>query len=134
MSLDFAFWHSDEPLEDDEAGRIYQSLVERGSSESMRPSAKIAALAKEIRDRWPPPASGKEDDWPLAAPPEVSDSYLIAYLVRSRSWDAWPVLGQLAEQLELVMYDPQQEHVFLPRPLSRKRTRMRARQKGDKPR
>jgi hypothetical protein len=39
-------------------------------------------------------------------------------------------LGQLAQQHELVLYDPQQQGVFLPRRLSRKRTRLRAQRKA----
>jgi hypothetical protein len=77
------------------------------------------------------PGRGHEDDWPLASPPDVHESHLVICLVPSRLWDVWPTLSQLAERYELVMFDPQQDHVFLPRRLSRKRTRMRA--KGKRP-
>ena len=39
-------------------------------------------------------------------------------LVPSRLWHVWPALGQFAKDHELVMYDPQQQHVFLPPRLS----------------
>jgi hypothetical protein len=129
MSHDFAFWESDEPLENDEAGEIYISLIEEGVCERAKPSAKIAQLADEIVALWPVPAHGHEDDWPLAAPVEFSDSHLVICIVPSRLWDVWPVVGKFAKELELVMYDPQQEHVFLPGRLSPKRTRLRARKK-----
>lgn len=45
MSHDFAFWDSDEPLENDEAAEIYSALVECGASERVTPSPKIALLA-----------------------------------------------------------------------------------------
>ncbi len=126
MSHDFAFWDGDEPLESDEAGEIYTALCEHGTSPRIRPSPKIALLTREIETRWPVPPPGREDDWPLAAPPDVSESHLIVCLVPSRLWDVWPTLGQVAKDHELVMYDPQQQHVFLPPRLSRKRTRARA--------
>ena len=129
MSHDFAFWDSDEPFENEEAGEVYAALVRGGASEKVKPSAKIALLAKEVRSRWPVPERGHEDDWPLAAPPDVSDSHLVISIVPSCLWDVWPTLGQFAEQHELVMYDPQQVHVFLPQRLSRKRTRARAKKK-----
>jgi len=129
MSHDFAFWDADEPLEDFEAGEIYMALIERRAGALVWASPKIALLAKEIEGRWPVPASGREDDWPLAAPPEVSAAHLIVGIVPSRLWDVWPLLGEFAKVHELVMYDPQQNHVFLPPRLSRKRTRARARAK-----
>ena len=52
--------------------------------------------------------AGREDDWPLAAPPDVSTAHLIVRIVPSRLWDVWPVLGEFAKAHELVMYDPQQ--------------------------
>lgn len=129
MSHDFAFWHSDEPLESDEAGKIYAALAETGVSERVCASPKIALLAREIKVRWPMPSPGDEDDWPLASPPDVFESHLIAYLVPSCLWDVWPALGQFAKEHELVIYDPQQQHVFLPPKLSRKRTKARAKKK-----
>ncbi len=129
MSHDFAFWESDEPLENDEAGEIYTSLMKEGASARAKPSAKIAQFAHEIVALWPVPPRGHEDDWPLAAPVEVSDSHLVICIVPSRLWDVWPVVGQFAKELELVMYDPQQQHVFLPRRLSEKRTRLRTKKK-----
>jgi hypothetical protein len=59
----------------------------------------------------------------------VSESYVIVAIVPSRLWEVWPALGEFAKEHELVMYDPQQEHVFLPPKLSRKRTRSRAKKK-----
>lgn len=129
MSHDFAFWESEEPLEDEEAGEIYLLLARDATSDKIKPSAKVRQLAIQIESLWPIPAPGNEDDWPLAAPPDVSDSSLVICLVPSRLWDVWPILGKLAEHLALVMYDPQQRHVFLPRRLSRKRTRARAKKK-----
>jgi hypothetical protein len=108
---------------------IYSALAESGVSKRARPSAKIALLAREIESRWPIPSPGKQDDWPLAAPPDVSASHLIVCLVPSRLWDVWPALGQFAKVHEPVMYDPQQQQVFLPPRLSRKRTRARAKNK-----
>jgi hypothetical protein len=129
MSHDFAFWDSDEPLESDAAGEIYSALAASGTSERVRPSPKITLLAREIESRWPVPESGREDDWPLASPPDVSESHLIVCLSPSRLWDVWPTLGQFAREHELVMYDPQQQQVFLPPRLSQKRTRARAKMK-----
>lgn len=129
MSHDFAFWYCEEPLESDEAGEIYAALVEIGTSPHVRPSTKIALLAREIESRWPVPGPGREDDWPLTSPPDVFGAHLIVCLVPSRLWDVWPALGQLAKEYELVMYDPQQQHVFLPPKLSRKRTKARARKR-----
>jgi hypothetical protein len=105
MSHDFAFWDSDEPLEDDEAAEIYSALAESGISNRVAPSPKIALLAQEIARLWPVPEPGREDEWPLAAPPDVSDSYLIVCLVPSRLWDVWPVIGEYAKAHELVMRD-----------------------------
>ena len=130
MSHDFAFWESDDPLENHEAGEIYSALVESGVSAGAKPSAQIAMLAREIELRWPTPGPGQEDDWPLAASPDESASHLIVCLVPSRVWDVWPALGQFAKEHELIMYDPQQQHVFLPPRLSRKRTRARANKKA----
>jgi hypothetical protein len=129
VSHDFAIWESDHPLENEEAAEIYTSLMQSGASDKVKPSAKIALLAKEIHSHWPKPRIGDEDESPWAAPLDVSKSHLAVFIVRSRVWDVWPILGQLAEQHELVLYDPQQEHVFLPRRLSRKRTRDRAKKK-----
>jgi hypothetical protein len=112
MSHDFAFWDIDEPLESDEASAIYAALAKTGTSARVRPSPKIALLAREIESRWPVPGPGLEDDWPLAAQPDVSEAHLIVGIVPSRLWDVWPVLGQFAKEHELVMYDPQQHHVF----------------------
>jgi hypothetical protein len=134
MSHDFAFWESKMPLENEEAGEIYASLIENGISDKVGPSAKIASLAEEITSRWPKPSRGREDESPWAAPVDVSESHVVVYIVPSRLWDIWPALGALAKQYELVMYDPQQSHVFLPKRLSQKRTRERAKKKkpGDR--
>jgi hypothetical protein len=129
VSHDFTFWDSDEALEDHEASEIHSSLVRRNSHPRAKPSSKIAVLAQEIQARWPEPPPGREDEWPLASPLDVSESHLMVCLMPSRLWDVWPTLGQLAEQLELIMFDPQQDHVVLPRKLSRKRTRERAKKK-----
>jgi hypothetical protein len=129
VSHDFMFWESAEPLENEEASEIYTSFIGGGDCEKVEPSAKIALLAQEIQTRWPVPDRGREDDWPLAAPTSLSAKYLGICLVSSRLWDVWPMLGQLAELHGLVMYDPQQHHVFLPRKLSQKRTRIRAKKK-----
>ena len=124
---------SDEPLESDAAGEIYVALAETGTSSRARPSAKIALLAREIESRWPVPGPGLEDDWPLASPPDVSAAHLIVCVVPSRLWDVWPALGAFAKAHELVLYDPQQSHVFLPPRLSRERTRERAKAKQRPP-
>ncbi len=84
MSHDFAFWDSDEPLESEEAGAIYYEISRNGVSEKIKPSTKVAILARDIQSRWPPPDPGREDEWPLAGPLEVSESYLIICLIPSR--------------------------------------------------
>jgi hypothetical protein len=129
VSIDFAIWNSEVPLEDEEAGIIYHSLLESGSSNAVKSSPKIAELARELGSRWPVPAQGHEDEWPFAAPCDVTDSYLVVAIVHSRLWDVWPILGKLTQEYELVMYDPQQQLAILPRRLSQKRTRERAKKK-----
>lgn len=129
MSHDFAFWESDDPLENEEAGEIFKSLIEECADERVKPSDKIALLANEIEFRWPMPRRAPEDEWPLASPSDVSPVHLLVHIAPSRLWDVWPILGELAQQYELIMYDPQQEQVFLPRRLSRKRSRARAKRK-----
>ena len=129
MSHDFAFWDSAEPLENVDAGEIFTALTKIGASERVMPSPKIAILAREIEARWPMPDAGREDEWPLSAPAFVSECFVIVCLAPSRIWDVWPALGEFAKQHELVMYDPQQQHVFLPPKLSRKRTMARSRKK-----
>ena len=129
MSIDFAIWETEEPLEDDEASAIYDSLMETGSSERAKPSPKISQLAEEIKSRWPDPAPGREDEWPLAAPIEVSDSHIVICIVPSRRSEVGPIVANRARELELVWYDPQQQAVFLPTRLSQKRTRLRAKKK-----
>ena len=129
MSVDFAFWESNQPLEDDEAGEIYVALAESSRHPQVKPCAKIASMAEAIRRRWPMPATGNEDDWPLASPLDVSESHLIVCISPSKLWDVWPFIGEFAKQNELVMYDPQYDHVFLPKKLSQKRTRERAKRK-----
>jgi hypothetical protein len=133
MSHDFAFWDSDEPLESEAAAEIYAALIEAGISPRVRPSDKIALLARDIASRWPLPEPGLEEDWPLASPPDVSETHLIVCIASSRLWDVWPKLGEFAKAHELVMYDPQQNHVFLPPLLSRKRTRERAKARQQRP-
>jgi hypothetical protein len=129
VSHDFAFWDSDCPLENEEAGEVFKSIIDDLADERIKPSAKIALLANEIESRWPMPGRGSDDEWPLASPPDVSPFHLLIHIVPSHLWDVWPALGQLAQHYELVMYDPQQGHVFLPRRLSSKRTRVRAKKK-----
>lgn len=134
MSHDFAFWDADEPLESDEAGKVYAELADRGVSDRViKPSPKIALLAREIEARWPVPDGGRLDEWPLASPPDVSSGHLIVCIAPSRLWDVWPALWEFAKALELVMYDPQQSHVFLPPGLSRKRTKARSKSKRQQP-
>lgn len=131
MSYDLCLWYTDQPLEDEEAGRIYAQLVENEQSEDAHPSDRIAPLAKELQARWPDPPPGREDDSPWSAPVDVSPSHLLVSIMPSRLWDVWPILGELARQNELVMYDPQQQCVFLPPRLSQKRTRARAKRKRE---
>jgi hypothetical protein len=130
MSYDFALWEIREPLEDAEAGRVYGELIETGRSDSIQASDKIGIVASELQTHWPPPPAGREDESPWSAPMDVSPSHLIVTIVPSRLWDIWPVLGQLAKEHELVMYDPQQQAVFLPPRLSKQRTRLRAKRKA----
>ena len=88
MSHDFVFWESNEPLESEEAGTIATSLLRHGKSDRARPSDKIAILAKEVLFRWPMPGPGREDDWPLASPPDVTES--AQRLIRSLTTTAPP--------------------------------------------
>ena len=62
MSLDFAIRESEEPLEDDEAGAIYVSSLETGSSVKAKPSAKVSQLVREVEVLWPQPAPAHEDE------------------------------------------------------------------------
>lgn len=132
MSHDFALWESNEPLEDAEALAIYLDLMNNGCSPTVLPCAHIALVAAELRARWPDADGSNVDECPWASPIDVSDAHLAVALVPSRLWDVWPFLGDLAKRYNLVMFDPQQEHVFLPAALSRMRTRKRAREKGNK--
>jgi hypothetical protein len=129
MSHDFAIWESQDPLEDEDAGQIYAELIKAGRSGRAHASDKISIVAQELNARWPEPPIGQEDNSPWSSPIDVDPSHLIVTIVPSRLWDVWPVLGELAKQHELVMYDPQQQTVFLPPRLSQKRTRLRAKQK-----
>jgi hypothetical protein len=129
ISVDFAFWESNRPLEDDEAEEIYLALTDTGRHPKVAATGKIAVMVDAIYARWPMPAKGNEDDWPFASPLDVSESHLIVCISSSRLWDVWPFVGDLAKQHELVMFDPQQECVFLPKRLSQKRTRERAKKK-----
>lgn len=63
MSHDFAFWEGDEPLENEEEGEIYLSLIETGASEKIGPSDKIEAMASELDSLWPAPAVGETVDY-----------------------------------------------------------------------
>lgn len=131
MSVDYAFWESTEPLENEEAGQIYVDLLEGRGSDRVQPSPKIALLARRIESLWPTPAPGEEDDWVFASPHDEAEKYLAVAMVPSRAWNEWWVLRDLAHEYELVMYDPQIEHVYLPRRLSQKRTRARAKKKRE---
>ena len=131
MSHDYAFWDNEETLENDVAGEIYASLVEKGASEWLQPSPKIAMMAKEIATQWPEPDPGDEDESPWSIPVEVSESHLLTCIVPSRQHEVAHILSLLARRYELIMYDPQQEYVFLPPRLSRKRTRLRAKKKRE---
>ncbi len=50
MSYDFAFWESDQPLEDEEAAEIYNSLAEHGASDKAKPSAEKREVASDEKD------------------------------------------------------------------------------------
>ncbi len=131
VSYDFAMWNGDEPLESEEAAVIYEELVEHGASSRVKPTPNIALLHTELKKLFPEPRRGKEDDWPLAAPPDVGAGHVIVSVSQSRLQEVWTIIGELAGKYDLTWYDPQQEHVQLPAKLSQKRTRLRAKRRRE---
>ncbi len=127
MSYEFAMWNGDEPLESEEAAKIYADLVGHGASSRVRPTSRIALLHAELTMLFPEPRHGDEDEWLLAAPPDAG--HVVVSGSQSRLQELWPVIGGLARKYDLTWYDPQQEHVQLPAELPRKRTRLRAKRR-----
>lgn len=133
MSVDMIFWESEEPLEDEDGDEIYARIMNSQSDDRIVASTKLAEMAREIERRWPMPANDDDaDEWPFAANVELSDCQLQVCLVPSRQFEVGSEIARLGARLELVHYDPQQEAVFLPTRLSRKRTRVRAKKKAEK--
>jgi hypothetical protein len=129
VSYDFAVWASDLPLEDDEACAIYQRLVEGDSSGLPRAPA-LETVQQALFRSWP--ADAKDPDTVPWASKHASDgAYLIVTVVPSRMPEIFRAIGGLTKEHGLVLYDPQQNAVFLPRRLSRARTRLRAKRRAE---
>src|SRR5581483_928194 len=97
MSHDFALWASDDPLENEEAHKIYLALAESGKCDAIKPSPKIAALLQDLVAKWPELNASNVDQSPWASPFATSDSHAIVAIAPSRVWDVWPFLGDLAK-------------------------------------
>ena len=123
MSCDYGVWHSDKPLTNDEATKIYIALCDLWPFlEGEKPS--VRTFYDELTKRWPEldtVPDEKVDDKEYC-PWSCAISHSGMAVVTACVWPMADKVGQFIQQLaakhRLVFYDPQSERLVLPEHLS----------------
>lgn len=111
MSYDLAVWEGERPLDDAEAGAIYDELYERyleSQDTVVPPSPRIDAYVETLVERYPDDVPRS----PWASPPVIDEaSGPIVYLLMtySRAEDVSAYAAALAREHGLICFDPQEE-------------------------
>jgi hypothetical protein len=117
MGFDIWIWYSSHPVSDEAAHRIYESLT-LGDPGDVEENPSLAAFVRDARHEWP---------W--LRDPGVGVGRGDAFEFDSSDWHAWfgipwtsvarvgPVVEQLVQRNGLVLFDPQEGRVHLPRQL-----------------
>ena len=116
MSYDLGVWHSDLPLDDEQAGDLYVKLCEERWAPTEENAATLA-FYNELSTRYPEidDVSGKDlDDCPWSCPHDRSGLHVLMTIRWSKYGEVTPVVYELAERHDLVCYNPQEGKVRLP--------------------
>ena len=102
-------WDGERPLDDDEAGSVFDELYERyldSEDAVVPPSRRIEAYVEALVERYPDDAR----DTPWASPPVIDEaSGPIVYLLMSysRAEEVSEYAAALAREHGLICFDPQ---------------------------
>ena len=119
MSFDLAVMNIETPIGSEAAAEIYGELCE-GNYDVLKPSEKIDAFYRELIDKYPDIDSYSDDevdDCPWSVEIDVSDGAVVMCMVWSRVEEVAPFVMGLAERHGLACYDPQDNKLYLPRPI-----------------
>ena len=111
MSYDLAVWDGERPLDNHQAGSVYDELFERylESEDVVPPTPRIVAYVEALVDRYPDDIDGSVV-W--ASPPVINEaSGPLVYLLMSysKAEEVSEYAASLAREHGLVCYDPQGE-------------------------
>jgi len=111
VSYDLAVWDGERPLDNHQAGSVYDELFERylESEDVVPPTPRIVAYVEALVDRYPDDIDGSVV-W--ASPPVINEaSGPLVYLLMSysKAEEVSEYAASLAREHGLVCYDPQGE-------------------------
>ncbi|MFF8534481.1 hypothetical protein ACN6K9_003397 [Streptomyces sp. SAS_267] len=116
MTYDLAVWEGEPPLDNVEAGSLYDELYERyleSDGVAVPPSARIEAYVKALTERYPEESQvGYKSPW--ASPPLIGEaSGPMVYLLMSyrQAEEVSEYAAQVARSHGLVCFDPQSENL-----------------------
>jgi hypothetical protein len=114
MTYDLAVWEGEAPTSDKAASAFYQRLMDgvEGDQAPEPPSPRMTAYVDALLPRWPDITDDGSEDSPWADGPMIANAFgnaIYFSMVWSRAEEASEFAAHLAEQHELVCYDPQSE-------------------------
>jgi hypothetical protein len=116
MSFDLAFWHEDRPISAEEARHIYWQLCDEDYS-VVKPHQDITLFLQDLTQRYPPIedlAKEEIEENPWSCAWDVTPSSVIVCMTWPSGRALAPFLIQMANQHDLVCYNPQRDEVYFP--------------------
>lgn len=117
MSFNLAFWHENQPITAEQAQQIYRQLCV-GNDTIITPHPNIALFVQELAQLYPPINDYPEEkldecpwsrDWDL-----LTRGSAVLCMTYAGARAIAPLLIQIANDYDLVCFDPQGAEVYFP--------------------
>jgi hypothetical protein len=124
MSATLAVWEGETPVSDKAAAQIFQELY---ALPDQPPTPRIEAFVQALLARYPDIDDDNEEETPWSDGPLMNDAsgplfcFGMTYGDEDLFTDAFEFIAETAEAHGLIMYDPDQGTLVVPRPVKPKR-------------
>jgi hypothetical protein len=115
MSFDLGFWYEENPITAEEAGVIYMRLCE--GDVSVVKAYPITYFLEDVKQHYPPIGAYRDedvDDCPWNCDWDIGPGSVVVCIAWSRADELTPILMELANEHDLLCYNPQRGEVYLP--------------------
>jgi hypothetical protein len=113
VSFDLMFWNEGEPSTDEQAGQIYNRLLD-GETGIVRGGPALGEFYDEAISVFGDLTLENAEVSPWMSPLSRNSDYVLALISWSRRGEVGPVLLELANKHGLTAYDPQEKTVHHP--------------------